>query len=281
MHTFTVMPMSQNINLKAGETFTGSIVIAYPADAEEDISYAVSVSPYSVIGENYTADLLTESNTTLITDWITIENPEGTLNPNETATINFTITVPEDAPAGGQYAALTVRSANDETETASSGGINNIFEIASVIFADVEGETIHSGELTQNSVPSFSVSNPPSTEITVSNTGNVHEAAVTKITIRNIFTGETIFPTENDPSEFIEYIMPGTTRYSTRELSNLTDLGLFEVTQTVDYLGETSTVSSVLFQAPVWFLILAGITIVVIIYATIRRIKNRHEKVNL
>lgn len=268
---FTVLPMSQTINLKAGEVFTGEIQVANPADATADFRYEVAVAPYSVIGEDYTADLGSMRDSTQIVDWISIEEPMGSLKPNEVRSVKFKIAVPSDAPAGGQYAAITVRSAEDFS--AADSQVNNIFEIASVLFAGIEGETVHSGEILENAVPSFSANNPAAVSVAVKNTGNVHEAAVVKVAVKNVLTGEVLSP--EDSEGYVEYIMPGTTRNLTREVTGLSDLGIFEVTQTVEYLGESSVISSRLVMCPIWFMGLAGVTIFAIIFAVVRMILKR------
>ncbi len=266
-NAFTVLPMSQAIKLLAGEVFEGEITVANPADAKEDFAYKVAVAPYSVVGEEYTADLGTRSDATQIVDWILIDEASGTLKPNESRKISFKITVPEDAPAGGQYAAIAVRSAEDAT--ASSGTeVKNIFEIASILFAEVEGETIHEGEILANNVPGFSAENPAVVSAMFSNSGNVHEKAVTTITVKNALTGEQVFPKDTgDANQYVEYIMPGTTRYATREVSGLTDLGVFEISQTISYLGETSAVSARTVMCPIWFVVLIVLTVVAAILA--------------
>ena len=56
-NTFTIMPMSHQVNLAPGNTYTGSITIVNPVDATEDFHYKMDISPYGVIGEDYAADL--------------------------------------------------------------------------------------------------------------------------------------------------------------------------------------------------------------------------------
>ena len=175
-HIFTLTPMNQDIDLEAGQTYSGSITVVNPSDATTDFSYKVSVSPFNMVGEEYTVDLATEYNRSMITKWITIENSSGTLKPNESGEIKFTIKVPEDAPAGGQYAAIIVTSDN-----ASSGdeglSVQSVLEMASIIYGRVAGETTHGGEILENKIPSFAVTTPVVLEAKIRNDGNVHDYA--------------------------------------------------------------------------------------------------------
>ena len=96
---FTVTPMSQRVSLIPGEVYNGSITIINPVISESDFNYKATVTPYSVVGEDYTADLATKSNYNMMTDWVKIEEPTGTLKPNNSKEIKFSIKVPENAPA--------------------------------------------------------------------------------------------------------------------------------------------------------------------------------------
>ena len=277
-NTFTVLPMSQNFSLTPGETYTGTITVANPADATEDFEYIMDVSPYGVIGTDYTADLATMSNWTQIVDWIKIEEPTGKIAPNDTKKVTFTITVPEDAPAGGQYAAITVAS---NTKASQTGGVavQNVFEMASLIYAQVAGETVHDGEILENNVPGFATTVPISVSALISNNGNVHEAATVVLSVSNMFTGEVILPNEQNEGEYTEVIMPETEKFATRELNNLPMVGAVKVNQTIYYNGDVSTEERVLIICPIWFMALILVTLAAIVALVVRIIlKHRRRK---
>ena len=278
MDTFTVFPMSQAVNLEAGEVFEGTINIANPADAEKDFEYYVSVSPYSVIDENYTADLETVSDSSQIVNWIQLEETNGVVSPNETKQIHFRIEVPDDAPAGGQYAAITVGS-NVDVLNEENTGVQNVFEIASILFAEVKGETVHAGSVLDNQIPIFVVKNPFTVSTMLKNEGNVHELAKITITAKNVFTQEQVFFGDNEStSTYTEYIMPGTTRYLTRTVNNLSDLGIYEISQSVEYMGKTSETTNLTFVCPVWFLILIVMTLAALVWTFVRMILHRKRQ---
>ena len=274
--SFTVMPMSQQMSLQAGKTYRGSITVSNPAESTDDFYYAASVSPYNVINNEYEADLSTKSDYSMITDWITIEEPTGHVRPNNTKQLNFLITVPENAPAGGQYAAINVRS--NAPKGADGGAIlQDVYEFASIIYADIAGETVHAGEVTENHIPGFATALPVSVSALITNTGNVHENAYITIKVKNIITGDTVYPTDDQTGEFAEIIMPETTRLISRELTGLSQLGLYEVTHDIEYLGETHYNTGVLMVCPLWFLILVVVTLGTIIGTVAARIVRRRS----
>lgn len=276
-NAFTVMPMNQNISLNPGETYEGSITVINPSYATEDFSYIAEVTPYGVSGEEYMADLLSESDRTAISKWIKIEEPTGTIHPNESKEIKFKITVPTNVPAGGQYATIAVSSNND---AASQEGVSvqNVFEIASIIYAEVAGETVHDGEILENNIPSFVFTNPVKLTAMITNNGNVHENATITISATDVFTGRVILPTEEINGRFSEIIMPETTRFIEREMSDLPALGVVKVTQTINYNGQTSTEEHNVIICPIWFIALILAVLIAIIITVICLVKkHRHH----
>ena len=276
---FTVLPMSQRISLQAGQTYKGEITIVNPADATEDFVYKATVAPYGVIENDhadYTIDLAGESSYTAISKWIKIDEPTGSIKPNESKEVHFTITVPENAPAGGQYAAIAI--ASDQAETGGEGvTVQNVFEMASIIYGTVNGETVHEGEILENNVPGFIVNPPANLSAMISNKGNVHEDATFVITVSDFFTGNVILPTEEDDGTYSEIVMPETTRYIEREVNNLPALGVVKVSQTIYYQGEASTVEKEIIICPIWFMALVALTIGAIV-ATIVQLVKKHQK---
>lgn len=277
-NAFTILPMSQNFTLVPGETYTGSITVVNPVNSTSDFAYSVSVSPYNVIGEDYQADISNVSAYSKIADWITIDNPTGSIKPNESQEINFTINVPADAAAGGQYAAIMVSS--DPSKQESEGvSINNVFALGSIIYADVEGEVTHEGSILQNNIPEFSTVTPVAISALLDNHGNVHENAIFALNVTNALTGEKIFPTDEDQNNhFSEIVMPETTRYITRNIDNLPALGIVKVEQTIYYNNEVSTVSKNIVLCPIWFFFLVALVIFSIIGFIVASVRHHRRK---
>lgn len=271
---FTVTPMRQSIKLEAGQVYQGYITIANPQSATENLSYFVQALPFSVKEDGASADFATESNRTLMAKWLKIDEPTGELKPNETRRIHWTIEVPSSVPAGGQYAAVAVSAVNDVVD-ADKMNVQNVFEIASLIYAEVEGETVHAGEVMENSVPGFSVSNDVKTVLELKNNGNVHEEAVTTITVKEVLTGNYIL---KDDNEYVDYVMPDSERYVTRQIDGLAELGIYEVVQSVKFAGsEENRVTQTLVIMPVWFMLLVAFTVVAFVWLMVRTVV-RHRR---
>ena len=279
---FTVTPMSQRVSLKPGETYNGSITVINPVNSEADFNYKVEVTPYSVVGEDYAADLATKSNYNMMVDWVKIEEPTGTLKPNNSKEIKYSIVVPKDAPAGGQYATISV--SQDQSSDAKDGGVavNNVFEMASLIYAEVAGETRHETEILKNEIPGFVTSAPITLKALLKNAGNVHETATIIIEAKDFFTGNVIVNTENDGNKYTELVMPETTRAVERDINeNLPALGVVHVEQTIYYNGEQSVTTKDVIICPVWFIILLGVTFAAIVGSIVLIVRKHRKKKKL
>ncbi len=278
---FSITPMNMKLRLAAGEVYEGVLKVFTPANMEGTFTYRVNVSPYNVIGSDYEADLSTQSNRSKIVDWITISEPTGTLGPNETKEIHYTVTVPEDAPGGGQYATILVGSEGQANASANGGNgmqIKNIYEIGSVIYAQIEGETRRVGAIEKNEVPGFVAEMPLKTAVELSNEGNIHETAEIAVEVNNFLTGGQIYPKEGDEGVTEEVVMPETTRAVVKEIKDLPALGVYEVTQTVDYMGQHSSVTQVVLACPVWFMLMLVVVIGIIITGIVIAVRKHKEK---
>ena len=274
---FLITPMTQTISLTPGETYHGSIKVVNPNDSTSNFSFKTSISPYGVAGEDYEADLATKSNHNMIADWITIDNDSGTIDPNGVTDVNFTITVPDDAPSGVQHAALII-SQDDSTIDETGLNIDNIFEMASIIYANIAGETIHDGNILENSLPVFSTNGEVFAHARLNNHGNTYENASINITVKNNLTGETILPTTENQGHYTELVIPDTTRTIDRHIDDLPLMGIIHVEQFIDYQGKSSVVAQDIIICPLWFIITTIATIAILIAIIIRIIyKHRHK----
>lgn len=272
-----VMPMSQELDLEPGSTYTGTITVANPQSATSDLTYTATVSPYSVSGSRYTADLSGHTSYTQLADWITLENNVGTMSPNGTVEIKYTIKVPQDADPGGQYAAVRVASTPDSSST-SGISIGNSYEMASIIYANIAGEVHREGSVTSQSIPSFITSSEFTSTATVVNNGNTHEDALVTFKITNAMNGGVIYPQDKSYKGINEIIMPDTTRDLTYTFDHMPAVGIINVNQTIEYNGKTYSLDQSIFICPVWFMVLIGaliISVASLIAARIHRSRRR------
>ncbi len=266
---FSMSPMKENMILNPGETYQSSFTIFNPATNPTNFSYEINISPFFV-DENYQNIFSAEGSYSEITEWITINSPlTGTLTPNQQEEIYFTVNVPSDAPAGGQYAAIIVSSA-DPTTFGEDSAIIERTAIAHTIFAEITGATVHKGDVTDVSVPSFLLSGEISGESTIKNTGNVHGRATYKLTVNSI-SGEELYSNVDNPET--HDVLPGRTYYHKTSWENTPAIGIFNVIYSVDFDGVVTDVTSTVIICPIWLMLVIVGVIALIVGFIIVKIK--------
>lgn len=259
-----VSPPNQNLVLVPGETYYRTIEVASPSVSEDDVKVSAIVSRFGVkdSGVNYETDFDTVSNYNQIADWISVENPEATIAPGGRASINYSITVPQDAPAGGQYAAIKIHK--ETIPNATSGiAIADQIEISSLIYAIVLGDTDESGEILENTISGFSFEPKITANALVKNNGNVHSDANYTLQVFPLFSNEEIYTNEEEPG--YATIIPNQT-YLHSKTWDSPAVGIFRVVQTVTFAGETSTTERFVVICPLWliFILIAAIILFIL-----------------
>ncbi len=267
---FSVSPMNQKVILYAGETYTGSFIVTNPQSNQRDFYYDLSVSPFFVDDE-YKPTYENNGDYNQIVNWVELSKKEGVIVPNSSEEIYFNINVPEDAPAGGQYAAIMVTS-KDQPSTEGSLNIQNKLSIAHLIYAEIAGATVREGEITDANVPSFLFSGNISGVSNIKNSGNVHSIATYKMRVYPLFSDEEVYTNEEDPENKI--ILPGRALMNTTQWEETPMVGIFNVVYTVDFEGVTTEVKKIVVVCPIWLLAIIVAVILSIILWFVSRIKS-------
>ncbi len=277
--SLTMSPMSQRVILVPGEKYRGSFEVSNGVNNNEDLNYKVDIGSYSVMrvsggkddyGDN-TMNAAIRTNQNIIMDWIEVLEPTGSLAPGEAKNITYVIDVPADAPAGGQYASLLV---GESRQAAANSGLNiaENMQMAFVIYAEVAGETIKTGEIIDNTIPSILLNSELTTTSMVKNEGNVHTDAEYILQVWPVFSDEEIYTNEEKPDT--DLVLPNTERYHAQHY-NLPPVGIFRVRQTVRIFGEESVMEKTIIVCPIWLLFIIIFVIAAIIIYFVMRSKSR------
>lgn len=275
-----ISPMSQKVLLSPGESYRGGFTVANPASATEDLNYIVTIGSYfPASGENSNddygdIDIATVTNMNMIMDWIKIVNPTGTVQPNGSTLVEFTIDVPENAPAGGQYASLLVKEERNAEAIEDSKAVTEIMQMAHIIYASVAGETIENGEITENGIPSFLLNNQLDATSFVKNNGNVHTEAEYILQVWPMFSDEEICTNEESPSKSL--ILPDTKRHHIESCA-LGAPGIYKVRQTVKIFGEESIVEKMVIVCPIWLIFIILFVIFALIFYFVAKSRARKK----
>lgn len=272
--TMTISPGTYKVTMQPGQSYKSSFELVNTGTSNLD--YKAYVTPYSFNdGDvNYeTPNLDTSTSYTTMKDWITITDAgDGSLEPNERATISYSISVPENATPGGQYATIAIEQLPKDVESGNAT-VKQIIRGAMIIFGTVAGQVNNTGNVTQNNISSFFFNPPISATSLVENTGNVHSDAEYILQVFPLFSNEEVYTNEEDP--LTKTILPETRRFVTQSWDGAPSLGIFKVKQTVRFAGNESVTEKIVIICPMWLVFLVIFGVVFLIVYLIARSKMR------
>lgn len=258
--------------MQPGKTYEGVLTVFNTGS--KDFGYTLSTSPYSVSDKDYSLDSTTESAYTQIKDWITFDQDSGNISADGRVDVKYTIRVPQDAPAGGQYALINIRMEENKDE-ASGAAISATKQISFRIISSVEGKTNLAGKVVEQSIPSILFNPPITANSVVENTGNVHIKASYVLQVFPLFSDEEVYTNEETPYEVT--ILPETSRYNSISWDGAPHLGIFRVHQTVTVGNDVQTIKKTVFLCPIWFIFIILLIIFCVVFWIISRVKNRKD----
>jgi hypothetical protein len=255
--SITASPSSESFKINAGDTRRDTMLIINDGDVAYD--FAVYARPYSVLNELYDPSFSVIKQNTNVHNWVQFEKTKYHLDPGQKATVNYTIKVPADAAPGGHYGVLFA-----ETQQRGIGttGVARQKRVGNLIYATVNGKYITSGKFDDFILPKWQKRPPFISAARVTNTGNVDFETTVSTVAKDVF-GRTKFTYTGDPR-----VLPATTRRIEMKWDKAPSFGLFNVSQTVNFLGQTHTGSGWVLIAPTWFALLAAAIILMgVVYA--------------
>lgn len=263
-------PAKLVFELKPGETVTETFQVQNTGSRE--LKYKLSVAPYSAIGEDYASDFATETKYTDIVKWATLSRKEGSIEPSSSDEVTVTIAVPEDVPAGGQYASILAQVVDDDKDGDNSG-VTIKKQLGLLVYASVDGETRKEASVVENKIAGFLFEPPISGTSVVENKGNVHLEATYTLQVYPFFSDEEVYTNEEHPD--VRTILPETRRYNQVVWENAPQLGVFRVKQTVKVLDQESVTEKMVFLCPVWFLFIIILIVFCLVFWIISHFRER------
>ncbi len=267
-----VSPAKLKVSIKPGSSYVGSMKVMNVGARAFD--YEVTATPYSVSGEEYSPNYTAEATYSQMSQWITFDKKtqKGTLQPEQIVDVTFTVNVPNDVPAGGQYAAIMAQTSSGNAEDAN---IKTIHRVGMILYASVPGETRECAEITKNTVNSFYFNPPITVSSLVKNCGNIEQTATYTVKMYPLFSNEAVFSNEENPATLDIY--PDTSRFNSISWDGAPRIGIFKVTQIVDFGGssENREVTKYVLICPLWLLFVIIALIFFIIFWLVSRARDR------
>jgi len=211
-----------------------------------------------------------------LSSWIKISKEGLTLKPNESAALNFTVTVPQTAEAGGHYAGILFGTTAPAT-TGSGAAISN--KVGSLVLVRVAGKADEAATVKEFTTPKNSYETGPiDFVVRIENSGNIHIISKGNIEIKDTFgKSVAILPVNSKNGN----VLPE----SIRRFDNKTDslswnpkgftFGRYKAELLLTYGSPAQTLSSTLsFWIVPWKqLLLIGLAIIIIILLLVLIVK--------
>lgn len=201
------------------------------------------------------------------------------LGPRERRDIEVTISVPEDANAGGYYGIVRFQP-RDVNE---SGNVTLSASVGSIALVRVPGDLSEQLNLVQlsaaqgDSLRSFFTGGEVSTLIRLENAGNIHVQPFGRVQIKNMF-GDVVESFELNDVTPRAYILPDTIRRFQDDLEGTNWFGRYTIEANIGYSqgsGEVISAQTTFWYVPVWALIALFVAIAAIAFGVVTLVNRR------
>ena len=205
-----------------------------------------------------------------LANWIILPNTPVQVQPNTTAPVPFTISIPNDALPGGHYAMVMHQPV---LPSQTNGGEAAIAQrVGTLVYVKVPGEITEEAHLRNIRVPGFSQTGPVSIAFDIENLSSIHIRPQTTVKITNFF-GKTV-ETLTVPSE---NVFPLSLRTFTTQWARKWAFGQYTVSFSSAYgeQGKTAVNSVKIWIIP-YMHIAGGILIVALAYGCLLLLQKNH-----
>jgi hypothetical protein len=201
-----ISPLVFELTGNPGEVLTNQIKITNKSENSTEIKITVEdIAPSDEEGHVTVEPAETESYS--VATWVTTNPEKITLGPNESAWVQFSITVPKNAEPGGHYGTIVAAGSMVASEQISGAAI--IPRVGALLLVTVPGETKEVLKVSDFTAPIYSEYGPITFSVKFENQGTVHVKPNAIITVTN-WLGKKIatvyFPEKNILPEAVRKI---------------------------------------------------------------------------
>ncbi|QQG49942.1 MAG: hypothetical protein HZB70_04055 [Candidatus Berkelbacteria bacterium] len=275
----TVTPVTDAFDIKPGESISRLIRVINPVSHE--VTLYPRVMDYHTDNEEGQPQFFTvkeRSSPYAMSTWVKFSKPLLKILPNEEEKFEVTIAAPQNADAGGHYAAVLFSTEEPKLDEDQSQ-IGVIGLVGTLLLAKVPGEVDERMILQEFTAPRLLINPPADFSILFSNLGNVHLRPKGEIKIRN-WSGDvrqTLTVNEGDGNVLPE----SKRRFKNSWGFDWKAFGKYTASAVI-YYGKPEqqlTATRALYIVPLWFIIAVAVLILVIIYLIWRRRRHRQPPI--
>jgi hypothetical protein len=268
----TVSPSIDKIALEAGARYDGSFLVTNTGNNDYYLDF--SAEPYfaSVIDNVYTPDYTAKTTWSKIVDWIVFDENHVFLGVNEAREIGYSIAVPADPPAGGQYALISANPS--KADDSGARGIADLApSVGMLLMAQIAGTLDLSGRIEDFRLGTVHFGGPITGSVRVINDGNADFEAVHQLTLTNFFSGEVAFD-----KAVTSTILPEMDVTLELAWDKPPFLGIFRAQHSLAMMGDVRAEPKLIFILPLWLIIFGFIVVALLVVGLVRR--RRFDKIN-
>lgn len=272
-----ISPVSNYFYIKAGTVQNYSFTVTNNGDAP--FVYQLYASPYNILDSDYTMSFNEdeENKYNQITRWITFKsttgvyttNPQFVIEPGESQTLYYRITVPDSIPDGGQYCVIFAETVKDNRNTTS--GINTVSRVALSIVGHGTGDTKESAELTSHYISAPISTHGIKASAGVKNVGN------TDFEVSYLYQIKSLFDKELYADNASYTVLPETERKFSLAWEEAPVLGIYKARLAIVAADLTYDETKIVIILPVWLMIIVFLLLTIIIIWIIILIRKRKD----
>jgi len=188
-----ISPTLIEFQVAPGQPYESSDVYIFNPSLTQTQKMRIIVKDLVVVDEDGSYGFVTDKNSRYsLSNWVTIDPSEVTLEPQEAQNIKLKVTPPSDAEPGGHYGIILATATPPGLEHLAPKGVlvRNIGGVGSVLLATVPGKTSWEGRIIEFLPIPFINLGPVNFTIRFENEGTVHYDAYGKIEIFDFLGGK-------------------------------------------------------------------------------------------
>lgn len=257
----TISPASAEIKLAPGQVYHGEFEVSNTTDRTR--TARIDAGTYNIVNSNYGApDYDNSGKYSEMARWMTIANPNLSLQPGAKQKVKYTITVPNNPPAGTQYASLlTVYKDAEEGDQKAGAQLSFTSRISYVITAQMQGgQTNDRANISSHDIAGYQPMSPLKAKFAVKNEGNVSTTTKYTLTVKNAINGTEVYKSEVNKDS----VYPETTRNFEIQWKGM-GVGFYNVELNVSLNGRDHKFNQFVVAVPIWIFILIFVGILCLV----------------
>ncbi|MEK7096409.1 MAG: hypothetical protein AAB881_00450 [Patescibacteria group bacterium] len=255
-----ISPLSYEFTIAKGAAQTATLTVKNLNTS--DLNYVAEAQNFAEISDDG-APVFDESTTDTsgakLAGWINFgAAAKGTIKAGESKEIIFTITVPENASAGGHYAGVFAKEVKSLNSDLTEVGVAS--RIGALLLVTVPGDVVKSASINELKTPGFITKGPANFSVVVKNTGTVHYDSDVSLEIKPMIGKSTTI------SMGSHTILPSGTRSYTASWNKNYPIGYYSVKAiATDPDGNEMTKTSTFWALPIMIVVPAVVLIIILI----------------